>query len=130
MPITKRIKLRREIAERLLLLRELKFTDNASEMARSVGLSPQRWYNYETGRRILDLDTALVVIEEHGVDFNWLYAGNMKGLDGSLARALKRQQKKPRPRKPPRHKRPGRRYPPKVAEPQPEVEQAPKPTAD
>jgi hypothetical protein len=105
MPISKRIKLRREVAERLLLLRELKFTNNASDMARSVGLTPQRWYNYETGRRGLDLDTACVVIEEHGVDFNWLYAGSTRGLSRGLARALAEQQAKVRPPKTKRKKR-------------------------
>jgi hypothetical protein len=68
-----------EIAGRLLLLRE-RLYDNASEMARSVKLTPQRWYNYETGRRALDADTAAIVVEEHGVDYNWLFGGRLDTL--------------------------------------------------
>lgn len=72
-------KRQKEIAGRLLLLRE-RLYGNASEMARSVKLTPQRWYNYETGRRALDADTAAVVVAEHGVDFNWLYGGTLDSL--------------------------------------------------
>ena len=82
--ITKR---QREIAGRLLLLRERLF-DNASKMARSVNLTPQRWYNYETGRRALDVEIAAIVVEEHGVDFNWLYGGSVATLKPKMRRLL------------------------------------------
>jgi hypothetical protein len=68
-------KRQKEIAGRLLLLRE-RLYGNASAMARSINLTPQAWYNYETGRRALGVEIADVVIEKHGVDFNWLYGGD------------------------------------------------------
>ena len=80
-------KRRKEIAGRLLLLRE-RLYGNASEMARSVRLSPQAWYNYETGRRSLDIDVAAIVVEEHGVDFNWLYGGDPNHLSPKLKALL------------------------------------------
>lgn len=76
---SRKMKLQKEIADRLLLMRVLLF-GNASDMARSVKLTPQRWYNYETGRRALDADVATIIVEEHGVDFNWLFAGKTKPM--------------------------------------------------
>jgi hypothetical protein len=81
-----------EIAGRLLLLRE-KLYGNASEMARSINLTPQRWYNYETGRRALDIDTAAIVVEEHGVDYNWLYGGRIDTLKPKLRKLLTDREK-------------------------------------
>jgi hypothetical protein len=89
MPKVKGITIRREVADRLLALREVKFSGNASEMARSLGLTPQRWFNYETGRRALDYETAWIVVEVHSVDYNWLYGGVFKGLSRKLAEALR-----------------------------------------
>ena len=86
----------REIAGRLLLLRE-KLYGNASEMARSMSLTPQRWFNYETGRRALDVDTAAIVVEQHGVDFNWLYGGRVDTLKPKLRKLLLSDAKQPRP---------------------------------
>lgn len=63
-----------EIAGRLLLLR-VRLFKNASAMARSVNLTPQAWYNFETGRRSLDASVALKIVEACGVDFNWIFAG-------------------------------------------------------
>jgi len=82
--ITRRQK---EIAGRLLLLRE-RLYGNASEMARSVKLTPQAWYNYETGRRALGVDIAAIVVEEHGVDYNWLYGGDPSTLKPKIKRLL------------------------------------------
>jgi hypothetical protein len=82
--ITKRQK---EIAGRLLLLRE-RLYGNASEMARSIKLTPQAWYNYETGRRALGVEIAAIVVEEHGVDFNWLYGGDTSTLKPEIKRLL------------------------------------------
>lgn len=87
---------RKEIAGRLLLLRERKY-GNASEMARSVNLTPQAWYNYETGRRALDVDVAAIVIEEHGVDFNWLYGGDAGHLPRKVKLLLFGNPKQPKP---------------------------------
>ena len=82
--ITKRQK---DIAGRLLLLRE-RLYGNASEMARSVKLTPQAWYNYETGRRALGVEIAAIVVEEHGVDYNWLYGGDPSTLKPKIKRLL------------------------------------------
>jgi hypothetical protein len=86
------------------LLRE-KLYGNASEMARSIKLTPQRWYNYETGRRALDIETAAIVVEEHGVDYNWLYGGRLDTLTPKLRKLLAK--KSPGERQPkPKRKRP------------------------
>jgi hypothetical protein len=96
--VSKGTKRQLEIAGRLLLLRE-KLYGNASEMARSVKLTPQRWYNYETGRRALDIDTAAIVVEEHGVDYNWLYGGRSDTLKPKLRKLLGDQHHGKRERK-------------------------------
>ena len=77
----------KDIAARLLLLRERLF-DNASDMARSVHLTPQAWYNYETGRRALGADIAAIVVEEHGVDYNWLFGGTLDTLEPKVRKLL------------------------------------------
>jgi len=87
MPTPKNKKRQREIASRLLLLRE-RLGVNASTMARSVQLTPQRYYNYETGRRPLDADVAALVCEEHGVDYNWLYGGSVASLPKQVRKLL------------------------------------------
>ena len=66
-------------------------------MARSVNLTPQRWYNYETGRRALDVEIAAIVVEEHGVDFNWLYGGSVATLKPKMRRLLLGDPKQPHP---------------------------------
>lgn len=91
--------LRRAIAARLLLLRELRFPANASDMARSLGLTPQAWFNYETGRRTLDAFVASLVVKTYDVDFNWLYGGTTKTLGRDMARAILAQSAKPRRKK-------------------------------
>lgn len=89
-----KVRLRREIAARLLLLREMRFT-NASEMARSIRLTPQAWYNYEKGRRALDASVARAVVETYHVDFNWIFAGSTSSLSRKLAREIAEQLEKP-----------------------------------
>lgn len=106
--------LRREIAARLLLLREMRFPDNASEMARSLRLTPQAWFNYETGRRTLDAFVATIVVKTYGVDFNWLYGGTTKTLDRALAREIIAQTAKPLRKK--KKRRPRRKSPRPVVE--------------
>jgi hypothetical protein len=81
-------KIQREVAGRLLLLREVFHQNNASEAGRAVKLTPQAWYNYETGRRQLDLNVAKQVCEAHGVDYNWLYSGDDKRLKKSVREKL------------------------------------------
>jgi hypothetical protein len=93
---SKRKKKQREIASRLLLLRERLF-DNASDMARSVKLSPQAWYNYETGRRSLDAEIAAIVVEEHGVDYNWLYGGSLDTLEDEVRKLIEGGGQPPQP---------------------------------
>lgn len=80
-------KIQYDIAGRLLLLR-IRLYGNASEMARSVKLSPQSWYNYESGRRALDAVVAAAVVEAHGVDFNWLYGGRVDKLKPKIRKLL------------------------------------------
>jgi hypothetical protein len=80
--------LQREIASRLLLLREVFHGNNASAAGRSVQLTPQAWYNYETGRRSLDLNVAKKLCEAHEVDFNWLIGGSDKHLKKTVKAKL------------------------------------------
>jgi len=66
-----------------------------SEVARKIGLPPARWWNYETARRPLDGDIAARFVEtfkdERGrelVDFNWIYAGDLRALPKPIQRKL------------------------------------------
>lgn len=101
---TERKILRQQIAARLLLLREVHFT-NASDMARSLGLTPQSWFNYETGRRQLDAFVATLVVRTYNIDFNWLYGGTATTLAKAVAKDLLAQSTKPRRKKKPRKPR-------------------------
>jgi hypothetical protein len=107
--------LRYEIASRLLLLRVRLYEQNASAMARSIKLTPQSWYNFETGRRALDPDTATLIVEVYGkqhrtkgLDFNWIYTGQVetetfrKLLEtGPEPTPARRKQRKPRKKQTP-----------------------------
>lgn len=81
------IRLQLEIAARLQLLRDFKY-DTATDLARSMQLTPQRWYNYETGRRSLDAYIAVLFVEETGVDFNWVFSGRLDTLKPSARRMV------------------------------------------
>jgi DNA-binding XRE family transcriptional regulator len=75
-----------EIAARLTMLREI-LGLSASAMARSIDRTPQAWYSYEIGRRVLNCDVAAALCDAHGVDFNFLYSG---GTHSIKSRKLKR----------------------------------------
>ena len=71
------------MARRLLRLR-LALEPNASAFAETVGLTPQDWYNYESGRRGLSPDVAALLVERCGVDYNWIYGGVTDRLSAEL----------------------------------------------
>lgn len=79
--------LRREIAARLRKLRDA-VNPNASEMARSVGLTAQTWYNYEVGRSSMPPEIGQRLCKVYRVDFNWLIGGWTSGLSPMLRAAL------------------------------------------
>jgi transcriptional regulator with XRE-family HTH domain len=64
------------IAGRLLRTREA-HKMNQAQWCRLVGIEPQAWNNYETGRRRISLDQAIKVCQATGVTTDWIYRGLM-----------------------------------------------------
>lgn len=54
------------------------------QMSRSIGVSPQRWNNWERGTRPLDLSAAVALCERHELTLDWLYRGVSAGLPYEL----------------------------------------------
>ena len=81
---------REAIGSRLRVTREaLGFGMTA--FAAKCGLSRTRYQNFEAGRNLMKPEQAARLLEafsEEGLDFNWLYSGNMSSLSPRLARAI------------------------------------------
>jgi transcriptional regulator with XRE-family HTH domain len=69
--------LRREIALRLRRIRE-RLLYTLSAMAREMRCTPQRWFNYETGRRPFDLPTMVRFCQKFGVTTDYLIRDSYK----------------------------------------------------
>lgn len=79
--------LRREIAARLKHARErLRYTSSA--MAREMGATPQRWFNYETGRRPFDLPMMIAFCQRFALTTDYLIRGSKAGLTDVVQRML------------------------------------------
>lgn len=63
-----------EMGMRLRQLREL-FDVEQLEIARSLGISASRWFNYEHGKRPVDLDVLHELCKKYSVTTDWLILG-------------------------------------------------------
>ena len=75
------------IAERLIATRQAMGLHQAA-FCRLIGVSPQAWSNYESGRNRINHDQALKLCKATGVSLDWIYRGLTSGLPVNLAMAL------------------------------------------
>jgi DNA-binding XRE family transcriptional regulator len=75
-------------AERLKRLRETLGYPTQSSFAAFLGISVQRWSNFENGMPISQEIVFLLVRSVPGLSSDWLYFGKSDGLSVSLARRL------------------------------------------
>ena len=69
----------KQIARRLTQLMEaLKIT--AAELCRQTGIATNRWSQYETGKRPITLDAALILCDKYGITLDWIFLGDESGM--------------------------------------------------
>ena len=86
----------RAVAARLRALR-LELNMEQFEIANLIGVSPQRWSNYENAKRQFDYDVAVVLCDKtrrmrggKAITMDWLYRGILQSMvDEALAVRLK-----------------------------------------
>ena len=76
------------VALRLRTLRDALAFDTASAMAAFLGVSPQRWSNFENGLPLSREMAFRLVQKIPGLTLDWLYFGKSDGLPLGLARRL------------------------------------------
>lgn len=69
----------KEVGQRLVLARDA-LRLKAVELASSLGITPQRLSNYETGFRPFDLQLAMELSRKHGITMDYIYRGDPRGL--------------------------------------------------
>lgn len=74
---------RQAVAERLRRTR-IALGLSQAQVCRSLGVTPQRWNNWERGARPLDLAAAVTLCERHDLTLDWLYRGVSAGLPYEL----------------------------------------------
>ncbi len=77
-----------EMAKRARLLRMVVASSQA-ELARSLGITPKAWNNYECGYSRINLDMGLVLCDRYGVSLDWLYRGQEAQLAGGFVSRLR-----------------------------------------
>lgn len=55
-----------------------------AQICRSIDVTPQRWNNWERGKRPLDLTAAVALCVRHDLTLDWLYRGVSAGLPYEL----------------------------------------------
>jgi DNA-binding XRE family transcriptional regulator len=68
------LQLRKEIGARLGELRRL-YNVEQLEIAAEINISPQRWHNYEAGKRPLDVEIVFDLCQRFDVHADWLLLG-------------------------------------------------------
>ncbi len=77
-----------EMAKRALLLRMV-IASSQAELARSLGITPKAWNNYECGYSRINLDMGLILCDRYGVSLDWLYRGQEAQLAGGFVSRLR-----------------------------------------
>jgi len=72
-----------EIAYRLLKSREA-LGKTQTELARELHIAQNRWSQYETGRRIITVDIAILLADIYGIGLDWVYRGDPNDLPAEL----------------------------------------------
>jgi len=98
------------IAERLIALRELSGLKQ-NLYAKSLGITPTAWNNWERALQRISIDAARKVYQHTGVDAHWIYDGDTRLLSPAKSAELaaqvekvraRRASEEPPPPKPPR----------------------------
>jgi transcriptional regulator with XRE-family HTH domain len=84
--------LQAQVAQRLALARMTLDLDKF-EMAAELGISKQRWGNYENGVRPLDIDVAVKLCKRTDIPLEWLFMNVHDRVSKDLARKLRRAQR-------------------------------------
>jgi transcriptional regulator with XRE-family HTH domain len=61
------------------------------EFGRRAGLSQPQYNQYENGRRLLTLRSALLLCDHYSLTLDWLYRGDPSGLPYRLANLIRDQ---------------------------------------
>ena len=77
-----------EVGQRLALTRVALGLKDA-DLARYLGISQQRWHNYVSGIRPLQLALAVKLCDRFKLTLDWLYRGDFSGLPFDLAQRMK-----------------------------------------
>lgn len=59
-----------------------------TETARLIGISPERWNNWERGERRISLGIARQLHERYGLSLDFIYLGRLEALPQTLIKAL------------------------------------------
>jgi transcriptional regulator with XRE-family HTH domain len=59
-----------------------------AEICRQTGITVQAWNNAETGDNRLTIDNALKLCRRYGLNLEWLFRGDIRGIAVDLARAI------------------------------------------
>lgn len=79
MKIAKNTKWQTLVGHRIVMLREAKGV-RQGQLAKLIGISPQRLSNYERGERPLDVELAILICDKLAGTLDYLYRGNHAGL--------------------------------------------------
>lgn len=78
----------KEIARRLRLVRQALGLSQI-EIATELGISPQRWWHYEAGKRPFDIDVACLLCQRWPeVPLEWLFIGWTRKIPKRFMRQL------------------------------------------
>ena len=75
------------VGNRVVMLREAKGV-RQGQLAKLIGISPQRLSNYERGERPLDIELAILICDRLAGTLDYLYRGNHAGLAFEIIRRL------------------------------------------
>jgi transcriptional regulator with XRE-family HTH domain len=83
----------RILADTSQRLRSLRMASGLKQVdfCRRVGLSAQAWNNYESGLRLISIESAIKVCLATNVTLDWMYRGVTLGLPAEVLDYLKRE---------------------------------------
>lgn len=64
-----------------------------TQIAEDTGLDQPRYSQYESGKRLLTLEAAMLLCERYNLTLDWLFRGDPSGLPYRLADAIKKARK-------------------------------------
>jgi transcriptional regulator with XRE-family HTH domain len=77
-----------DVARRLRRTREAIGLDQ-QQFGTRAGMSQSQYNQYETGKRLITLASAMKLCEEYGLTLDWVYRGDPSGLPYRLATAIR-----------------------------------------